>query len=93
MIGETGMYCWFGNDLYEKVITNQHLFELIIINLQSSILVEACYFMKWYKCNTKIKRILLIMMERSKRPLSLTAGKFLLLSLATLMMVELFLGN
>jgi hypothetical protein len=37
----------------------------------------------WYKYNIKCRRALIILMERSRRPIIITAGKILDLSLET----------
>lgn len=49
--------------------------------LQSSDTKRACYESDWIDCEVKVRKILIIITERSKRPLFLTAGKFSVLSL------------
>lgn len=42
---------------------------------------------QWYEYDIKSRKALIILMERAKRPLTITAGKLLNLSLETFMMV------
>ncbi|XP_048521725.1 odorant receptor 49b [Dendroctonus ponderosae] len=65
MFCQLGIYCWFGNEII----------------LQSLLTREACYEFDWINADLQVKNMLLIIMERSKRPLHLTAGKFSILSL------------
>ncbi|XP_050306279.1 odorant receptor Or2-like [Anthonomus grandis grandis] len=67
MMCQLGMYCWFGNE--------------IIIN--STAIRDACYESDWVDYSVRVRKILLIIMERGKKPLYLTAGKFSILSLAS----------
>ncbi|KAJ8912546.1 hypothetical protein NQ315_006617 [Exocentrus adspersus] len=41
----------------------------------------ACYQSDWTTCDPTVKKMLIIITERSKRPLFLTAGKFSTVSL------------
>ncbi|KAJ3658584.1 hypothetical protein Zmor_010315 [Zophobas morio] len=52
-------YCHYGTLLYEE----------------NNDLINAIYMGPWYKYNVEIRKNLLIIMERSKRPLLITAGK------------------
>lgn len=51
--------------------------------LQSSAIGEAVYMSEWYRFGTEVNRALWIIMERSKRPMKLTAVKLFALSLDT----------
>lgn len=42
----------------------------------------------WYESNTKVRKMLFIIMERTKRPFIVVAGGFFTLSLATLVSVS-----
>jgi hypothetical protein len=46
-------------------------------------LTDAVYMGKWYEYDVKSRKALIILMERSKRPMIVTAGKILDLSLVT----------
>uniref|UniRef100_A0AAR5PUH7 Odorant receptor n=1 Tax=Dendroctonus ponderosae TaxID=77166 RepID=A0AAR5PUH7_DENPD len=65
MLCQLGMYCWFGNE----------------IMLHSAAIRDACYESDWIHSCPQVRKMLLMIMERSKRPLYLTAGKFSILSL------------
>ncbi|XP_050305967.1 putative odorant receptor 92a [Anthonomus grandis grandis] len=67
MMCQLGVYCWFGNE--------------IILN--SAAIRKACYDSDWVDYSVRVRKILFIIMERGKRPLYLTAGKFSILSLAS----------
>ncbi|XP_065169375.1 odorant receptor 94b-like [Atheta coriaria] len=71
MMCQVIMYCWYGNEI---------LFE-------SDGLGESCYMSNWYEGSVSDKKFIFIMMERSKRQLRMTAGKFFTLSLPTLVMI------
>nr|XP_015839868.1 PREDICTED: odorant receptor 46a, isoform A-like [Tribolium castaneum] len=60
-------YCYYGTILYEE----------------SNSLNDAVYMGNWYKYDIKSRKTLLILMERSKKPCIVTAGKVLDLSLVT----------
>lgn len=49
--------------------------------LQSENVKDACYQSDWVDFNLKVRKSLFIIMERSKRPVYLTAGGFANLSL------------
>ncbi|KAF2904118.1 hypothetical protein ILUMI_02071 [Ignelater luminosus] len=59
------MYCWYGN-------------EIIVKSLQ---IKDACFMSKWYAFDKKACKYLFIIMERSKRPLRISAIKLSTLSL------------
>ncbi|XP_031330090.1 odorant receptor 94a-like [Photinus pyralis] len=65
------LYCSYGNE----------------VTIQSSRVLDACYMAEWVSCGPKVRQCLFIIMERSKRPMVLTAGKFVNLSLASLVAV------
>ncbi|KAJ3656608.1 hypothetical protein Zmor_015673 [Zophobas morio] len=67
MLSEIFLYSFFGTTLYEE---NQTL-------------IQAVYMGKWYEYDLKSRRALIILMERSRRPMNVTAGKILDLSLET----------
>lgn len=71
MMCQVILYCWYGNE----------------IMFESGGIVEACYMSNWQEADPKYKKVLIIMMERSKRVIFLTAGKFFILSLTTLVMI------
>nr|XP_022900457.1 odorant receptor Or2-like [Onthophagus taurus] len=71
MVFQIAIYEWFGQIILEK----------------SSDLVQCCYMSNWTDFNTKNKKMLFIIMERAKRPIILTAGYFVTLSLATFMSI------
>ncbi|KAF2886566.1 hypothetical protein ILUMI_19606 [Ignelater luminosus] len=49
---------------------------------------SACYMSEWINCGPLVRKSLFIIMERAKRPLILTAGGFVSLSLDTLVSVS-----
>ncbi|KAG5874081.1 hypothetical protein JTB14_033430 [Gonioctena quinquepunctata] len=55
--------------------------------LKSNTIINAIYMSEWYTYDRKSKKALLILMERAKRPMIVTAGKILDLSLGTFMMI------
>nr|AUF73009.1 odorant receptor [Anoplophora chinensis] len=63
---ELAMYCWVGN-------------EIILKSLQIG---DACYMSKWYEFSPRTNKILFLIMERSKRPLTISAYKFSVLSMS-----------
>ncbi|KAF5272419.1 hypothetical protein FQA39_LY07887 [Lamprigera yunnana] len=65
------LYCSHGNE----------------VTLQSAMISDACYMTKWVYCGPLVRKTLFLIMERSKRPMVLTAGKFVNLSLESLMAV------
>ncbi|KAJ3628473.1 hypothetical protein MTP99_015776 [Tenebrio molitor] len=67
MLLEIFLYCYFGATLYEE----------------SNSLTTAIYMGRWYDYDLKSKKALIVLMERSKRPMIVTAGKILDLSLVT----------
>nr|XP_022900458.1 putative odorant receptor 85d [Onthophagus taurus] len=70
-LNQVAIYSWFGHDILDK----------------SSGVGEACYMSEWNTLNPNVNKYLFIIMERSKIPTILTAGKFFNLTLGTLMMI------
>ncbi|KAJ3658561.1 hypothetical protein Zmor_010294 [Zophobas morio] len=64
-------YCHYGTLLYEE----------------NNGLINAIYMGSWYRYDVRIRKILLIMMERSKRPMLLTAGAVVNVTLETFVSV------
>nr|XP_023018067.1 odorant receptor Or1-like [Leptinotarsa decemlineata] len=71
ILAEIFLYCYYGTILYEE----------------SDTIVDAIYMSDWYTYDLKSKKALLIFMETVKRPMRVTAGKLLDLSLDTFMMI------
>lgn len=69
---QLGMLCVFGNDVIEKSLG----------------VSRACYHSEWYNCSNGAKKYLYLIMERAKYPLTITAYKFIPLSLATFQSVS-----
>ncbi|KAJ8979417.1 hypothetical protein NQ317_002197 [Molorchus minor] len=68
MVYQISMYCWYGHDLMES--SNQ--------------ITEACYLSDWNNCSLKVKKSLIIMMERAKVIVTVKAGNIFTLNLPTL---------
>lgn len=62
--------------------------DIIAFLLQSEQIREACYFSNWYESKTSVRKIIILIMERSKRPFAMTAGGFFTLSHVTLTSVR-----
>ncbi|KAB0790785.1 hypothetical protein PPYR_15295 [Photinus pyralis] len=60
------MYCWYGNEIILKSVK----------------IGEACYKFNWCDSGTPVRQTLFIIMERSKRPLTITTVKLSTLSLS-----------
>ncbi|KAF5299814.1 hypothetical protein FQR65_LT09336 [Abscondita terminalis] len=65
-------------------------FEIVLISywgnevsLESQNVIKACYDVKFYGTDLRFQKGLFIMMERSKRPITFTVGKFSPLTLGT----------
>ncbi|XP_023310034.1 odorant receptor Or1-like [Anoplophora glabripennis] len=54
-----------------------------LLNEESNSVVTAIYMSDWYNYDKKSKKALLILMERAKRPMTITAGKIMDLTLVT----------
>ncbi|KAF2890676.1 hypothetical protein ILUMI_15497, partial [Ignelater luminosus] len=61
-------FCLFGNAVTDK----------------SMKVGDSCYETNWTECGPRVRKVLFIIMERSKRPTVFTAGKFVVLSLPLL---------
>ncbi|KAJ3666963.1 hypothetical protein Zmor_002379 [Zophobas morio] len=70
-LAEIYFYCYYGTILYEE----------------SNSLSNAIYMGNWYDYDINSKKDLIFLMERSKRPISVTAGKILDLSVDTFVMI------
>ncbi|GJQ74267.1 hypothetical protein Trydic_g19167 [Trypoxylus dichotomus] len=68
---QIAIYSWFGHDILTK----------------SGGIGLACYMTEWNAVSPKTRKLISIIMERSKIPIILTAGKFFNLSLSTFMMI------
>nr|ALR72548.1 odorant receptor OR3 [Colaphellus bowringi] len=68
---EIFLYCYYGTVLYEE----------------SNTLIAAIFDSEWYDLDEKSKKALFILMERAKRPMMLTTGKLLSVSLETWTMI------
>ncbi|KAJ8943734.1 hypothetical protein NQ318_007182 [Aromia moschata] len=80
MLTEIYLYCYYGTVLYEEC----YIFSL---RLQSDSIINAIYMSEWYNYDNKSKKALITLMERAKRPMVVTAGKLLDLSLVTFTMI------
>ncbi|KAF5308144.1 hypothetical protein FQR65_LT06323 [Abscondita terminalis] len=69
---QISLYCFYGNE----------------VTIQSAMVRDACYMTEWIYCGPMVRKHLFLIMERSKRPMVLTAGKFVNLSLASLVTVS-----
>ncbi|KAJ3643971.1 hypothetical protein Zmor_026650 [Zophobas morio] len=67
ILAQLYFYCYYGSTLFEE----------------SNNLTNAIYIGRWYDYDTKSKKALITLMERSREPITVTAGKILDLSLAT----------
>ncbi|XP_074037331.1 odorant receptor 46a [Leptinotarsa decemlineata] len=65
MMIQLAIYCWFGNEIIVKSLDIR----------------DSCYNFKWFESDLKARKTITIIMERSKKPMLLTAGKFSVLSL------------
>ncbi|KAK5647664.1 hypothetical protein RI129_002556 [Pyrocoelia pectoralis] len=61
------IYCWYGNEIMIKSVQ----------------IGEACYKIDWYNRDKSVGQFLFIIMERSKRPLTVTTVKLSTLSLTS----------
>ncbi|KAF7286861.1 hypothetical protein GWI33_003915 [Rhynchophorus ferrugineus] len=71
MVVQVSIYCSFGHN----------------VMTESSDIGQALYLSNWYMSDLSIRKELLILMERVKRPIILTAGKLFPLTLSTLTMI------
>lgn len=75
MLFQLTIYCYNGNE----------------ISMQSEQISVAAYNTDWFGAEDSIKKNLILMMVRAQRPIKITAGKFVFLSLATLMNVSAYI--
>nr|QBB72969.1 odorant receptor [Protaetia brevitarsis] len=61
------LYHWFGNEII----------------VRTDKISEACYSSSWYKCNVELRKMLLIVMTASRKPVGVTIYKFTELSLVS----------
>nr|XP_015839876.1 PREDICTED: odorant receptor 94b-like [Tribolium castaneum] len=71
ILGQFFFYCYYGSRLFEE----------------NNSLTNGIYMGQWYEYNIKLKKALIILMERSKVPMLITAGKILPLNLETFTLV------
>nr|UTN00918.1 odorant receptor [Semanotus bifasciatus] len=71
MMVQISMYCWYGHALMDS----------------SEKLTEACYMADWTRCSLKVKKSLLIIMERTKISTMVKAGNIFPLNLPTLLTI------
>lgn len=62
--------------------------EINVMNFQSSSIGNSCYNAEWYRCSTKVRKYIFLIMERVKIPVQLSAGIFFTISLLTLTSVR-----
>ena len=78
--------------MVSHLFTFGHLKTLCVICVtQSRELSEGMYCSKWWKLPRKYRTAVLIIMQRSERPVVLRASKFCSMSLDNFVMVSLFL--
>ncbi|KAL1497441.1 hypothetical protein ABEB36_008415 [Hypothenemus hampei] len=65
------LYCWYGHILMEK----------------SKEITNACYTGNWHNMSVKEQKMLIMVMERAKRPVSIRAAGIFQLNLSTLMTI------
>lgn len=92
MLSEIYLYCHFGTELYEEVYLHNILIKLLVhcLLLQSITITDAIYMGNWYNYSIKSRKSLILLMERAKKPVVVTCGKILDLSLITFTMVQIF---
>lgn len=71
IICEISLICYWGNE----------------ISLESQNVIHACYDVNFFGSDVRFQKALFLIMERSKRPITLTAGKFSPLTLGTFLWV------
>ncbi|XP_060522984.1 putative odorant receptor 85d isoform X2 [Cylas formicarius] len=71
MTCQVGMYCWYGQLVMQK----------------SDEITNACYHVNWNEIDIKSQKMLIIIMERAKRPSTVHAAGVFPLNLATLMTI------
>ncbi|XP_048515980.1 odorant receptor 22c-like [Athalia rosae] len=53
------------------------------LSSESVMVAETAYAIPWYRCSPRIRKMILLIINRSQRPVRLTIGKFGVMSLAT----------
>ncbi|CAH1135205.1 unnamed protein product [Ceutorhynchus assimilis] len=71
MMCQLVLYCWYGHQLIEE----------------SDSVTNACYAVKWEEMGVKEQKMLMIIMERAKRPIGIKAAGMFGLNLSTLMKI------
>ncbi|RZB40845.1 7tm 6 domain containing protein, partial [Asbolus verrucosus] len=74
MIGQIYFYCYYATQLLEEVF------------LANDSLTNAIYMGQWYEYDIVSRKALIIIMERSKKPMIVTAGKIISVTLQTFTM-------
>ncbi|CAK1599715.1 unnamed protein product [Parnassius mnemosyne] len=64
---QVGILCWYADQIYAS----------------SSGVADAAYESSWYSCNIRCQRALLILIQRSQKPLYFTALKFRSITMST----------
>ncbi|GJQ66194.1 hypothetical protein Trydic_g4253 [Trypoxylus dichotomus] len=68
VFAQMSFYHWLGNEVIFK----------------SNKIIESCFLSKWYKLDLKSQKHVLILMERAKKPLSITLYNLVFVSLESL---------
>lgn len=71
MLFQLLIFCWNGNQVLEESLE----------------IAFAAYDADWILCETEIQKALILIIQRSQRPLRISAGKFAYLTLETYMSV------
>lgn len=87
ILGQIFFYCYFGTLLFQEVSLRSLKFIIIGFFFKNNTLNEAIYLSRWYEYDVKCRKSLIILMERSKRPMVVTAGKITTVTIATFMEV------
>jgi hypothetical protein len=88
ILAEIYFYCYYGTTLAEEVIFLRFPCEdNCKLCFQSNTLTNAIYMGNWYDYDVKSRKALITLMEGSKQPMTVTAGKIIDLSLSTFVAV------
>ena len=71
MLCQVGMYCYWGNE----------------VTVHADAVAQLAYESSWYLMPISIQKAMINVIQRSHRPVYITAGKFVPLSMETLMKV------
>ena len=74
--------------MHEEVLLPVLFVRSDFFNFQNKSLTDAIYMSHWYKYDTRTRKILLIIMERSKKPMVVTTGKIFSLTYSTFISVN-----